>query len=197
MPCACSAVFEGIETKPLTKGIHHPFLAGEFKTRDRPIGEAQIQCQRTGSAIVAYNVDWIAEAKGQDRPKVVSPLPKVDMENESSSPDLESFCFSVAIAPNRCFLYVNWRETWTKGAIFWHTNILDQYSLEYGMKHSVEKFQRHISNVVDWGLGERAEKIYDQTRSLSRRKLGTDDDLPVLKPKKQRTDGDDSASELE
>lgn len=186
-------MFDNIIPKPLTKGVHHPFLAGEFKTKDRPIAEAQIQCQRTGSAIVAYSADWTDVVNGKARAETLTSLPEVDMEKETSSPDQTSFCFTIAIAPNCCFMYVNWREVWSNGAVFWHTNVLDQYSLEYGMKPAVEKFQRHISNIVDWGIGERAAKIYEQTRALSKRKTGKDNDLPPIEPKKQRTGSDISA----
>ena len=175
------------------KGVHHPFLIGEVKTKDRPIAEAQLQCQRAGSAMVAYSADWNAEADGKARSNTPAILPEVDIDNETSTPDQDSFCFSVAIAPNCCPLYVNWREVWSNGAVFWHTNILHMYTFEYGMKHTVEQFQRHISNIVDWGLGERAAKIYEQAQAVCKRKTGNDDDLPPIHPKRPNTNtGSDS-----
>ena len=84
-------------------------------------------------------------------------------------------------------MYVNWREIWSNGAVFWHTNVLDQYSLEYGLQSTVERFQQHVSNIVDWGVGERAAKIYEQTGALVKRKVGTDDGLPPIETKKQHT----------
>ena len=77
--------------------------------------------------------------------------------------------------------------------MFWHTNILDQYTLEYGMRSAVERFQRHVSNIVDWGLGERAVKIYEQAQAVSKRKTGKDDDLPEIRPKRPHTSLDDDS----
>ena len=135
---------------------------------------------------MAYSANWTDEVNDQVHSKPLTSLPIVDTEKETSSPDHASFCFTVAIAPNCCKMYVNWREIWSNGAIFWHMNVLEQYSLEYGLKETVEKFQRHVSNIVDWGVGERATKIYEQTSALVKRKAGNDDGLPKIKPKKQR-----------
>ena len=89
--------------------------------------------------MVAYSADWTDEVNGQVRSKPLTSLPEVDTEREISSPDHTSFCFTVAIAPNCCKVYINWREIWSNGAIFWHTNVLEQYSLEYRLKGTVEK----------------------------------------------------------
>lgn len=70
--------------------------------------------------------------------------------------------------------------------MYWHTSVLDQYSLQHGLDTTTERFQRDISNIVDWGLGERATKIYGQARAMAKRKTGRDDDLPVIEPKQQR-----------
>ena len=180
-------MFDKVVPKPLTKGVHHPFLAGEFKTKDRPIAEAQVQCQRTGSAIVAYCADWTDEVNNKACSKPLTILPEVDIDKETSTPDHGSFCFTIAIGPNCCKMYVNWREIWSNGAVFWHTNVLDQYSLEYGLQSTVERFQQHVSNIVDWGVGERAAKIYEQTGALVKRKVGTHDGLPTIETKKQHT----------
>ena len=67
--------------------------------------------------------------------------------------------------------------------MYWHTSVLHQYSLQYGLEESTERFQRHISNIVDWGLGERATKIYEQARAIAKRETGKDDDLPIIEPK--------------
>ena len=184
-------MFDKVKAEPLTKGVHHPFLAGEFKTKDRPIAEAQVQCQRTGSALVAYYVDWTDEVNDKARSKPLTTLPEVDIETETSTPDHDSFCFTIAIAPNCCKMHVNWREVWSNGAVFWHTNVLEQYALEYGLKSTVEKFQQHISNIIDWGVGERAAKIYEQMGALVKRKVETDDVLPPIEPKKKRTRPDE------
>ena len=53
------------------------------------------------------------------------------------------------------------------------------------------KSQRHVSNIVDWGVGERAAKIYEQTSALVKRKAGNNDGLPEIKPKKQQRTGSD------
>ena len=179
-------MFDKVVPQPLTKGVHHPFLAGEIKTKDRPIAEAQVQCQRTGSALVAYYADWTDEVNNKARSKPPTTLPEVDIKKETSTPDHCSFCFTIAIAPNCCTMYVNWREVWSNGAVFWHTNVLAQYSLEYGLKETVERFQRHISNIVDWGVRERAANIYEQVDAVVKRKVGTNDALPPIGPKKQR-----------
>ena len=70
--------------------------------------------------------------------------------------------------------------------MYWHTSVLDQYSLQYGLDASTERLQRHISNVVDWGLGERACKIYQQARTVVKRRVGNNDRPPVIKPKRMR-----------
>lgn len=149
--------------------------------KDRPIAEAEVQCQRTSSAIVSYTADSNDEAEGKPRSGLFTTLPQVDVDKDTSNPDLESICFTVAIAPDACFMFVNWRELWSNGAVYWHTSILDHYSLQYGLDATIEKFQPHISNIVDWGLGERATKIYEQARPMTKRKTGRDDDMPVIK----------------
>ena len=89
-------MFDKVKPEPLTKRVHHPFLAGEFKTKDRPIAEAQVQCQRTGSALVAYYADWTDEVNDKARSKPLTTLPEVDIETETSTPDHDSFCFTIA-----------------------------------------------------------------------------------------------------
>lgn len=90
-------------------------------------------------------------------------------------------------------MFVNWRELWSNGAVHWHTSLLEQYSFEYGMDKLTEAFQRHISNIIDWGVGERAEKIYGQAQAMAKRKVGHDVDLPFPQPKQQRTGAPDDS----
>lgn len=77
--------------------------------------------------------------------------------------------------------------------MYWHTSVLDQYSLQHGLDAATERFQRHISNIVDWGVGERALKIYRQAQAMVKRKTGRDDDLPDIEPKQQRTGPSDDS----
>lgn len=137
--------------------------------------------------MVSYTADWNDEAEGKARSKPLTTLSQVDVDNDISLSDPDSFCFTVAISPNSCFMFVNWRELWSNGVVYWHTSVLNQYSLQYGLDAATERFQRHISNVVDWGVGERALKIYRQAQTIVKRKTGKDDALPDIEPKQQRT----------
>ena len=142
---------------------------------------------------MSYSADWIDEVDGKPKPETLIKLPQVDLQKHTSIPDLNSFCFTAAISPETCYLHVNWREVWSSGAVYYHQSLLDTYSMESGMEAQAEKFQSDISNIIDWGVLERAKKIYDQARTVTKRNVGNDDDLPEIHPKKRRIDtGDDS-----
>lgn len=137
--------------------------------------------------------NWNAAVNGETFTGTITKLPEVDIDKHSSTPDPDTFCFSVALSPSACFMLVNWRECWSNGAVHWHTSVLDTYSLEYGMDFHTERFQRHVSNIINWGLCERGMDIYKQAQALVKGKFGDTKDLPLPTVKRKRTDATDDS----
>lgn len=143
--------------------------------------------------MVSYLATWNDNVEGKPYAGPINYLPVVDFDKDTSTPDTHSICFSVALSLNCCFMFVNWREVWSNGAIYWHTSLLDQYSFELGLDESTKRLQQHISYIIDWGLCERAPLIYGQARELAERMVGAEEDMPLPPRKRQRTEATDDS----
>lgn len=176
------ALLDNAPVKPLISKMHNLLFVAEVKTLERPLTEARLQCQRSGSAIVFSRVQWNEAAEGRTLTQIPAKLPQVG-PNESPTPDQDSFCFTTAVSPSSSYIYVHWREVWApSGAIYWHTSLLGQYSFEPGLDALTEDFQKHVSNILDYELLERMPKVWQQAQQLLKRKLKDgDSELPEAK----------------
>lgn len=176
------ALLDNAPVKPLISKLHHLLFVAELKTDERPLTEARLQCQRSGSAIVFSRVQWNDAAEDRTLTEIPAKLPQVG-PNEISTPDQDSFCFTTAVSPSASLIYVHWREVWApSGAIYWHTAPLNQYSLELGLEGLTEDFQKHVSNILDYELLERMPRVWQQAKQLLKRKIKVgDSELPEAK----------------
>ncbi|KAL9104872.1 MAG: hypothetical protein Q9163_000258 [Psora crenata] len=189
VPEAFQVVFDQSDVE-LTGTLYHVFLAIEFKINNRPHPEAENECVRAGSAMNFNAWKWNLYADhGKDVPKGKNgrnwQLSNTVGEG-CSKPDIDSATFSIAISPACATLLVNWREEWENGAVYWHASVIDILGISYGCDEATAKFQRYLSNIIDWGVGSRAQKVFQQATSISMRKAGKDLEIPK-RAKRQRT----------
>ena len=204
LPETMTTVFA--EAAQLSKMLYHIFLIVEAKTDDRPPAEAENQCIRGGAAMVRNRRDWnlIAEGKDpKDYPKIPSssakqsantPIPssasKSTITASTFGPDPNSWAFTLALSPQSSSMHVVSLETTPENVEFWHTTPIATYDLRYGFDDSTERFQRHISNVLDWGVGPRADEIFQQARRIAEQQ-SPDESFIMPARKKQKMDGSD------
>ncbi|KAG8532392.1 uncharacterized protein KY384_002877 [Bacidia gigantensis] len=161
-------IFENCGISRLTKQLYFPFFSGDFKTNNRPIAEAENECARMGSAMVWHRHQWNEVAEGRPIPELSEDMAEVT-EYDVATPDFASVCFTGAIAPNAAMLFVNWKEDWSNGTMYFHTHRLVSHNLAPSFDSSADEFQKQLSNIIDWGVGEWAPGIYDQARKIARR----------------------------
>lgn len=204
LPDAMKMVFA--ESAQLSKMLYHIFLIVEAKTDDRPAAEAENQCIRGGAAMVRNRRDWNLIAEGKDpkvyptipsasaKPSANTPIPssasKSTITTSAFGPDANSWAFTLALTPQVSTMHVVWLETTPENVEYWHTTPIATYDLRYGFDESTERFQRHISNVLDWGVGPRAEEIFQQARRIGER-VSPNETFIVPARKRQKMDDSD------
>ena len=74
-----------------------------------------------------------------------------------------SICFGISIAANASTTHVGFAEEWKNGAIYWHLYPIKSYRLtpNHAFDQQTADFQKHISNILDWGLGDRRNRIFE------------------------------------
>ncbi|KAG8532413.1 uncharacterized protein KY384_002898 [Bacidia gigantensis] len=178
----------------VTKGLFHAFCSMDIKTLNRPTGELQLQCAMAGSAMVWNKVQWDAQINDQPIPKGHDDDQKIEKGSGSSIPGLTSFVFTCGVSPSHATIYVNWREDWDNGAVYWHTTPIGWYGTEYGADQQTAAFQRALTNIHDWGVGPRADVIYRQAQKQAKRKAPKDYEMPLPERKRLELINDEHAS---
>ena len=79
------------------------------------------------------------------------PLDKVVSAPEKGKPDMDSWVFSFAIAPDQAKCYVNWCLVYPSGILHWHMHLLDVYS--FHKVDDISRMHHDLDNILDWGVG--------------------------------------------
>ena len=188
LPAQWKTLFDNYGPKQLGRQLFFPFLTADLKTRELPAAEAENQCMRAGSSMVwnLYQLNTIYSDSQTQLPDIsTKEVRSADPNTDTSTPDPKSIAFTVALTPNHTTLHVHWLEIWSNGAIYHHTTPLRHYSLQYGFDDQTRDFQRHLSNVLDWGLLKRTPKISKKARKLAQKRFREDYDLPIPEPKRR------------
>ena len=189
MPETYQVIFDQSDVE-LTGTLYHVFFAAEFKINDKPHAEAENQCIRAGSAMNFNAWKWNVRADKATEISKGKSGQHWELDNTfgqgESKPDMDSVSFTVAVSPTHATLFVNWREEWQNGAVYWHASVLEILGLAYGCDQATARFQRYVSNIFDWGVGERAERVFRQASAISQRKAGQKLENP-RQTKRQRT----------
>ena len=142
------------------KASHHPFLVIEGKSADGSWEEAQNQACRAGTIMV--HADRHLRAK-------------VCMEDVFGV-DLRTFVFSMTVDPHVVEIHVHWadvpdnRASRVDSAKYqrptYHMNTVFSQALRGPDLGNYGKIRRPLHNIVDWGLGERYDKMEDLREAI-------------------------------
>ena len=88
------------------------------------------------------------------------PIDKVVSALEKGKPDMDSWVFSFAIAPDQAKCYVNWCLVYPSGILHWHMHLLDVYS--FHKVDDISRMHHDLDNILDWGVGPWKCKIEAQ-----------------------------------
>lgn len=88
------------------------------------------------------------------------PSDKEVSASEKGRPDMDSWIFSFAIAPDQAKCYVNWCLAYPSGILHWHMHLLDVYS--FHKVDDISRMHHDLDNILDWGVGPWKRKIEAQ-----------------------------------
>ena len=108
------------------------------------------------------------------------PLDKVVSAPEKGKPDMDSWVFSFAIAPDQAKCYVNWCLVYPSGILHWHMHLLDVYS--FHKVDDISQMHHDLDNILDWGVGPWKRKIEAQAEL----KIQSGELLDEVPPAKKR-----------
>ena len=151
----------------IAKGLYLPFLCAELKTEDEAPAAAENQCMKDGAAMVWSRAKWSAQAEGKPRQEVEKYQATNGKGEGTSTIDHSSAAFAISVAKNAACTHICFRQIWENGAVYWHCVPLKVYRLEPPFGELTEDFARHIANIVDWGLGDRADTIFEQGTKIA------------------------------
>ena len=80
-----------------------------------------------------------------------TPSDKVVTASGIGKPDMDSWVFSFAIAPDQAKCYVNWCLAYQNGMLYWHMHLLDIYS--FHNVNDISRMHHDLDNMLDWGVG--------------------------------------------
>ena len=104
-----------------------------------------------------------------------------DKAVEKGKPDMDSWVFSFAIAPDQAKCHVNWCLVNPGGILHWHMHLLDVYS--FHKVDDISRMHHDLDNILDWGVGPWKRKIEAQA-DLKIRSGELLDEVPPAKRRK-------------
>ena len=130
--------------------------------------------------------------QAKQEPSFLPPQPSLSAASPSLSlsgipldqvgkPDMDSWVFSFAIAPDQAKCYVNWCLVYPSGILHWYMHLLDVYS--FHKVDDISRMHHDLDNILDWGVGPWKRKIEAQAelRFQSGKLL---DEVPPAKKRK-------------
>lgn len=161
---------------------YHIFCLMECKCMNASIQEAENQCLGAGAAAVKNRRDYnrrisVSKPAQQDSQQPLDSLARQDvylraegvhdphlsaqpLELEKGQPDIDSWVFSFAIAPDQAKCYVHWCLVYPSGILHWHMHLLDVYS--FHKVDDISRMHHDLDNILDWGVGPWKRKIEAQ-----------------------------------
>ncbi|KAL9104812.1 MAG: hypothetical protein Q9163_000260 [Psora crenata] len=157
--------------------IYNVFFILEAKCMNSGISEAENQCLRSGATMVSnfrkFNAAASDHPNGPSSSMLSTPIqyPKVDVD---------SFAFSLAVAPDKAHMFVHWCLEVGPSYVHWHAHRLAEYS--FYRLDEITQLHHDIDNVLDWGVGPRKRK----TAEIADRIINLDKVIPQPSPTKKR-----------
>ncbi|KAL9123732.1 MAG: hypothetical protein Q9217_006867, partial [Psora testacea] len=136
--------------------LYNIFFILEAKCMNGSIQDAENQCCRSGAAMV--------QSKRRFNGYVASTVPQPTAPVIYPNADVDSFAFSLAVAPDRANMFVHWCLEDAGNAIKWHMHYLKTYS--FNRADELTALHHDIDNILDWGVGPRKHKVVEALEQL-------------------------------
>lgn len=136
-------------TQPTTGDVTLPWLSVEFKAPSRGGTAWVAENQNAGTGAHSVNsIETLLSWAGCPRPQNIT----------------DSISFSFVVVPQYATLWLHWREPLESGKFNFVSSKVHTYLFD--IPDQLCDFQKHVHNIVDWGLSTRLEMIKDTLGKL-------------------------------
>jgi len=141
--------------------LYNIFFIIEAKCMNGSIQAAENQCCRSGAAMV--------QNRRRFNSFVASKVPALPVPVTYPNADLDTFAFSLAVAPDRANLSVHWCLEDDGKAIYWHMHFLKTYS--FNRAEELTMLHHDMDNILDWGIGPRKTQVVRALEDMEARQV--------------------------
>lgn len=137
----------------LSRGAYHPFLVVEYRDHSGGLDDMRNKAS-IAAAVLIHGLRSLDDLR--------------PCKCTKKGADIRTWLFSLNLQPIQGELFVDWAYLKDDGAAVYHMNKLAAYWLDVGS--DLARMKKHADNVMDWGIGERKEKIQELLAEIRKAK---------------------------